>query len=67
MGEAPETESEEEIDTENPQKEKVICIVILPDCVCSINYDTDVVYKRTLMGVKRYETANFFKPMSSFI
>jgi hypothetical protein len=23
MGEAPETESEEEIDTENPQKEKV--------------------------------------------
>lgn len=24
MGEAPETESEEEIDTENPQKEKVM-------------------------------------------
>jgi len=28
MGEAPETESEEEIDTENPQKEKVCDPVI---------------------------------------
>lgn len=34
MGEAPETESEEEIDTENPQKEKVI--VILHNCVSCV-------------------------------